>query len=638
MRIRRLAALAAVSLALPLARASDAPLDHGVREAPADGHDHISPEERASIWREIETHQKRLAFAKAGERPAFIWPVRVARGPIVQGGDRVGNFVDHDATFPGSRRDYSCGQRTYDTESGYNHRGTDITSWPDGWNMMAARQLEIVAAAPGTIVNKADGHFDQNCAFNSNPWNAVYVQHDDGSVAWYGHMKAGTVTSKPIGARVVAGELLGNVGSSGSSTAPHLHFEVYDANKQLVDPFAGSCNERNTESWWAHQPDYAKVRVNRVIAATALPVSPTCSEGKLAAPGTLNEKSDFAPGEVAYFVAFVREMPQGATTVITIRRPDGSAWRTYTSPPAQSFFVGALTFASYALPANEPAGTWTVEATVGESTTSAPFTLTADGAGIPNYTDLWWNPAESGWGINVNHQGGAFFATWFTYDADGAGMWLVMPEGTGTATRKTGTLYRATGIPFASINGAAAAHFPLPAVGTGTFDVIDASTLRFTYSVNGISQAKLLQRQAFAAPTHCVETRTGRTHATNYQDLWWNPSEPGWGLNIAHQGDTLFATWFTYGAGGRGQWLVGSDLRRQATGEYHGRLYRTTGRAFDQVSAAAAVVASMADVGEATLTFLDGERGRFDYTVDGVTQSKTISRLQFGATAPLCRS
>ena len=290
------------------------------------------------------------------------------------------------------------------------------------------------------------------------------------------------------------------------------------------------------------------------------------------------------------------------------------------------------------MPTNEPAGTWTVEASVGDSTASTPFTLTANGAGIPNYTDIWWNAAEPGWGMNINHQAETFFATWFTYDTDGAGMWIVMTAGTGNATKKSGTLYRATGIPFANINGATAANFPLPEVGSGTFDVIDASTLRFTYTLNGVSQVKTLQRYGFDAQTRCVETRTGRAHAKNYQDLWWTPSESGWGLNLAHQGDTIFATWFTYGAGGRGQWLLGSDLRRQAMGEYRGRLYRTTGKAFNQIAGGPATLGAPVDVGEATLTFLDGENGRFDYTVEGVTQSKAITRQQFGGTAPLCRS
>ena len=67
MRIRRLAALVAAGLALPLvAGASDAPLDHGFGVAPADGDDHITPAEYASIWRQIEANQKLLVLPKAG--------------------------------------------------------------------------------------------------------------------------------------------------------------------------------------------------------------------------------------------------------------------------------------------------------------------------------------------------------------------------------------------------------------------------------------------------------------------------------------------------------------------------------------------------------------------------------------------
>src|SRR4051812_12846799 len=49
----------------------------------------------------------------------------------------------------------------------------------------------------------------------------------------------------------------------------------------------------------------------------------------------------------------------------------------------------------------------------------------------PSYQGLWWNaPAgsESGWGVNITHQGSTVFATWFTYAADGKGIWLVMPS------------------------------------------------------------------------------------------------------------------------------------------------------------------------------------------------------------------
>ena len=52
--------------------------------------------------------------------------------------------------------------------------------------------------------------------------------------------------------------------------------------------------------------------------------------------------------------------------------------------------------------------------------------------------------------------------------------------------------------------------------------------------------------------------QTDLAAATNYQDLWWNAppgSEPGWGLNFAHQGGTPFVTWSTYDLDGSPLWL-----------------------------------------------------------------------------------
>ena len=52
----------------------------------------------------------------------------------------------------------------------------------------------------------------------------------------------------------------------------------------------------------------------------------------------------------------------------------------------------------------------------------------------------------------------------------------------------------------------------------------------------------------------------GAQAAANYQGLWWNApagSESGWGINLNHQGNTLFATWFTFGLDGKPLWLVG---------------------------------------------------------------------------------
>ncbi len=64
-----------------------------------------------------------------------------------------------------------------------------------------------------------------------------------------------------------------------------------------------------------------------------------------------------------------------------------------------------------------------------DSAKSVTATFSASTPGASNYTALWWNAAESGWGINLNHQGNIVFGTLFTYDAIGAPLWLVMSDG-----------------------------------------------------------------------------------------------------------------------------------------------------------------------------------------------------------------
>ena len=57
--------------------------------------------------------------------------------------------------------------------------------------------------------------------------------------------------------------------------------------------------------------------------------------------------------------------------------------------------------------------------------------------------------------------------------------------------------------------------------------------------------------------------------------------EPGWGINFAHQGASVFATWYTYDAGGVPLWLSVLAPQVGATNVYAGTLYRTSGPRFD---------------------------------------------------------
>lgn len=251
-------------------------------------------------------------------------------------------------------------------------------------------------------------------------------------------------------------------------------------------------------------------------------------------------------------------------------------------------------------------------------------------AAAPNFQALWYaSPAESepGWGVNIAHQGDTLFATWFTYDADGP-MWLVMSNGakvSGNLYR--GSLYRTTG-PVFSATPFTPANVRLNEVGTASFDFSNEGAGTFSYTVNGVSGSKPITRQVFSSPVPQCSAGSAPS-ATNFQDLWFAAAEAGWGVNITHQGDILFGTWFTYGADGRGRWLVMPSLNRQATtSRYSGEIYRTTGAPFNAYDRARLQVIP---AGSASFDFAGASTATFTYTLDGVTQSKAITRQVFAA-------
>src|SRR5258706_16450110 len=70
----------------------------------------------------------------------------------------------------------------------------------------------------------------------------------------------------------------------------------------------------------------------------------------------------------------------------------------------------------------------------------------------------------------------------------------------------------------------------------------------------------------------------------NFHALWWRQpggSENGWGVNILHQGDGLFATWYTYGPDGTDMWMVMSAGTKIAERTYKGDIHRTTSGPFN---------------------------------------------------------
>jgi hypothetical protein len=266
----------------------------------------------------------------------------------------------------------------------------------------------------------------------------------------------------------------------------------------------------------------------------------------------------------------------------------------------------------------------------------------------PSYQGLWLGTplaTQSGWGINFTHQGALLFGTWFTYDANGP-MWLVIPGASQTAAGKfEGDVYRTVGPGFS-----AEPFTPVPTsnytnMGRLTVTFSDANTGSMTYTINGVTKTTPISRYVFATPAPACDLGGAAGATPNYSDLWYrSEAETGWGVNIVHQGDTLFATWFTYQAGGtraapaKGMWLAMSNGNKTANGVYTGVLARTSGTdAFSATVPYSASGLQQVAAGDATFTFTDANNGTFRYTVDGVTQTKPIQRLRVGSPVTVCR-
>ena len=122
--------------------------------------------------------------------------------------------------------------------------------------------------------------------------------------------------------------------------------------------------------------------------------------------------------------------------------------------------------------------------------------MTASAAPTVDFSDLWFIPAESGWGANVIQQDDTLFVTLFVYAANGQPTWYVASAVTrnGTGSSFSGALYRTTGPYF---GGTFAGPVSVTQVGTLTFSGTQTNAATLTYSVDGVTVTKSIQRQTW---------------------------------------------------------------------------------------------------------------------------------------------
>ena len=339
-----------------------------------DTFDELSAEERVAVWEDLTASRARLTergiLPMAGERIVGLdMPLRSAETNPFSSNYQpwfIANYVDQNQAFPNQTTDHACGERTYDTSSGYNHQGTDFFLWPTPWRQMEEGRVEVVAAAPAVILKKQDGNYDKHCSITNATWNAVYVEHADGSIAWYGHLKTGTLTDKNVGDTLARGEYVGLIGSSGRSSGPHLHFELYNSDNELVDPYSGGCNQMNERSWWMIQEPYYDSSITGILVGTSSPVSNGCGLAE-----SVFEQSAYAPGSNVVFTLYFRDHRPGMRSEFALYQPDGTLYNTWTYY-GSSYEASAL-WASWERQVGEQTGTWRLDVVYGGETWQQVF-------------------------------------------------------------------------------------------------------------------------------------------------------------------------------------------------------------------------------------------------------------------------
>jgi len=153
----------------------------------------------------------------------------------------------------------------HDTRSGYFLRyDGNTTAWYAehyGTDFNGEFGNGIWAGANGTVVYTHDGCPDDgaqgvNPTCGSSFGNNIRILHADGKVTVYAHMKLGSVAVS-VGQYVLCSRLLGNVGNSGKSEGPHLHFEARNSTFGLGSDVAfdifGGAYSNGGFSYWVNQ-------------------------------------------------------------------------------------------------------------------------------------------------------------------------------------------------------------------------------------------------------------------------------------------------------------------------------------------------------------------------------------------------
>ncbi|MEA5571476.1 M23 family metallopeptidase [Calothrix sp. UHCC 0171] len=131
----------------------------------------------------------------------------------------------------------------------YQHEGIDIAN---------ASGTPILAVAAGKVIKA--GWDDWGLGY------VVKIQHPNGQTTVYGHNSRLLVNQ---GQQVTQGQIIAQMGSTGNSSAPHLHFEIHTNQRVAVNPIEVLTPPNNTTSTVANAKTQQNTPIQPISAANA---------------------------------------------------------------------------------------------------------------------------------------------------------------------------------------------------------------------------------------------------------------------------------------------------------------------------------------------------------------------------------
>lgn len=275
-----------------------------------------------------------------GAQPVYQLPIEGQYGEDFI----IVNYVDWG---PGDEvHDLNCNTKTYNGHQGTDYQLRSFATMDEG--------ILVLAADSGLVIFVEDQLFDREKEANPSKGlgNYIGILHFDKYATYYGHLRTNSALVQP-GDTVHPGMPIALVGSSGNSSDPHLHFEVWYDSMFVVDPYAGVCG--NSSHLWQDPLPYD----------TTYGLWTSGLVGFIPSLDTLREeparRDTFYPSDEAIsYWSINYGMREGDELEIRWIAPDQSLWFTYSLTLDQDFWY--YYYWSYVdFPMNGPEGLWSVQ-------------------------------------------------------------------------------------------------------------------------------------------------------------------------------------------------------------------------------------------------------------------------------------